>query len=77
MNKLFDEIYRLILSDDPSEKCQSTQALAAEFDCFSLEHDHSKHEILEPGYPPKLKLVAPRELKRRGIQHQELSLIHI
>ena len=71
MNKLFDEIYRLILSDDPSEKCQSTQALAAEFDCFSLEHDHSKHEILEPGYPPKLKLVAPRELKRRGIQHQE------
>jgi uncharacterized ferritin-like protein (DUF455 family) len=71
VNDLFKEVQRIILLGDASEKCQATHALAARLASFSLDHQSKAIEILEPGYPSSLQLVAPRELKRRGIQSQE------
>jgi len=71
MSELFQEIARIILIGNASEKCQATHALAANLVSFSLNHQTEAMEILEPGYPASLQLVAPRELKRRGIQGQE------
>lgn len=70
MANLFQEIHRIILIDDATEKCQATQALAKDFSSYALEHDAEILEIAQPGYPTQLQLVAPRELKRRGIQSQ-------
>lgn len=70
MSELFSEIRRIILLSDASEKCAATHALTQSRDNFSLSHADRVTEIATPGYPPNLQLVAPRELKRRGIQSQ-------
>ncbi len=71
MSDLFQEIARIILIGDASAKCQATHALAANLSNFTLNHHPQALEILQPGYPTRLQLVAPRELKRRGIQGQD------
>lgn len=71
MSELFHEISRIILIGDANEKCQATHALAANLGDFQRDHQAETVEILEPGYPSNLQLVAPRELKRRGIQSQD------
>jgi uncharacterized ferritin-like protein (DUF455 family) len=71
MNDFFEEVARIILVGDASEKCQATHSLAANLASFSLKHEAQAMEIPEPGYPSSLQLVAPRELKRRGIQSQD------
>ncbi|MEM7360807.1 MAG: ferritin-like domain-containing protein [Pseudomonadota bacterium] len=71
MTSLFDEIYRVILLTDASGKCASTLHLTEQFADFSIDQDSSVKEIPTPGYPPSLRLVPPRQLKRRGIKHQE------
>lgn len=74
MNKLVSELERIILLKDPSEKCLSTQALANDFESiFSAGNGQANTPPLDiplPGYPEGLRLVAPRELKRRGINAQ-------
>jgi len=71
MSDLFKELERVILINDASKKCRATHELASKLSEFSLDHQRKPQEILEPGYPVALQLVAPRELKRRGIQSQE------
>ena len=70
MSELFQEIHRIILIGDASEKCQATHLLNSALDEFAIDHKNKVLEIPTPGYPTKLKLVSPRELKRRGIQSQ-------
>ena len=72
--ELFSELKRIILLNDFDQKCQATQSIAALFcdqrDSFTLEHQRSVDAIPIPGYPKNLTLVAPRKLKRRGMQAQ-------
>lgn len=68
---LFSEIHRIILLGNPAEKCQATHKLRQCFQDYALCHDETAERIEQPGYPEALRLVAPRELKRRGIQSQE------
>jgi len=77
MTDIFKELHRIILCNDADEKCRATHELAASIFNHSniaqtaKESSHVAGEILVPGFPPALKLVAPRELKRRGIQSQD------
>lgn len=71
---LFSELHRIILLNDADEKCLSTQQLASAFvnqsPGISFDHKQFVHPIETPGLPRTLELVAPRQLKRRGIQAQ-------
>jgi len=68
---LFTELERIILIDDAALKCQATHEVFSQFENMDLDHNSPVNSIKQPGYPPQLELVAPRQLKRRGIQAQE------
>ncbi len=67
----FTELERIILIGDAALKRQATHALHSRFEKLEFDHNSPVNSIEEPGYPPQLELVAPRQLKRRGIQSQE------
>lgn len=70
---LFDELERVILLNDPLEKCHATHALHSQCNTdtpFNTDDNQTVKTIAQPGYPPALELVAPRQLKRRSIQSQ-------
>lgn len=68
---LFEELYRIILINDPNEKCAAVHKLSNCFqNSYSQNHDQPAIKITTPGLPNNLELVAPRELKRRGIKSQ-------
>ena len=69
----FSELKRIILIGDAVEKCTATHALYTQLNCqaVTFNHDTKVNSIPSPGYPVQLKLVAPRELKRRSIQSQD------
>ena len=74
MKEFFSELERILLLKDASQKCLATQTLAKNFEC-DVESFNTKQTALPiniplPGYPDGLRLVAPRELKRRGISTQ-------
>lgn len=69
--ELFEKLQHLILCRDINEKCTSTQQLAESLSTLSLNHQQKVIPIPTPGLPQNLKLVAPRQLKKRGIQNQE------
>lgn len=71
MNDLFEELYRIILISNASEKCEATQRLSTSFENYHLNHDTQAIKIPTPGFPENLELVAPRQLKRRGMQSQD------
>lgn len=71
MTDFFEEIHRIILCGDATEKCQATRELADNLETFTEQHESAVHEIPTPAYPTALQLVSPRDLKRRGIQSQE------
>lgn len=71
MSALFSEIYRVLLLGDLEEKCQATKSLKDNLSQFDLADDTPPVPIAKPGYPESLNFVAPRELKKRGIQSQE------
>ena len=69
----FAELKRIILLNSIQEKCQATQSLASRFKPnaeIQLNHHSNVEKIIEPGHPHHLEHVAPRQLKRRGIQSQ-------
>jgi uncharacterized ferritin-like protein (DUF455 family) len=75
MKEFFSELERILLLDDASQKCLATQTLAKNLEGY-FESSNPKSTTLPiniplPGYPDGLHLVAPRELKRRGISTQE------
>lgn len=67
---LFNELHRIILLGDATEKCQATHAVAKNLPEYGLNQEHIPSSIETPGFPPKLELVSPRNLKRRGMQSQ-------
>lgn len=71
MSSLFAEIYRVIQLQDIDQKCQATKSLRDNLSQFDLNNDTPARTIASPGYPTTLNFVAPRELKKRGIQSQE------
>jgi len=71
MHDVFAELKRIILLEDAQEKCAATHAIARNFDGAYLKHESNVEQIPKPGYPSTLELVAPRLLKRRGIQSQQ------
>lgn len=71
---------RVILLQDATQKCQAMRALAVDVKESSEAHKPNQRPetkypevqtITTPGYPTALKLVMPREVKRRGLQSQE------
>lgn len=71
MTDLFTEIQRVIRIQDATEKCEATHLLAGSLDQYQPVHEGHVASITAPGYPARLKLVAPRELKRRSIHSQQ------
>jgi len=71
LNCLFSEIEQILAGKDPTDKYKATRNLAKGFIEDHLEYRREPLATLKPGYPLKLQLVAPRELKRRGINTQE------
>jgi len=71
MQSLFDTLHQIILTQDATQKCASTQQLANDWASCAAVHDEPVVSIETPGYPPQLQMVAPKELKRRGIQSQQ------
>ena len=69
-DSLFIELERIIRLTSPVEKCAATHAVHQQLSSLSFDHSLPVNRIEQPGYPAELKLVAPRELKRRSIQSQ-------
>jgi uncharacterized ferritin-like protein (DUF455 family) len=72
MHEINRTLHTLIMETDPAVKCAGVQDLIYS-DCQLANvglDDSAPLEIDQPGYPPELTLVAPRELPRRGIQSQ-------
>ena len=67
----FGELHRIIMLGCAQEKCHATQQLNTNFSNYAFDHDSAVTDIPIPGYPANLNMVAPRELKRRGIKSQE------
>ena len=75
---LFDNLFRIITCCGVEEKCASTLALHVEFNGNTSQAGSKSTiatrttavEIPTPGLPARLQLVAPRQLKRRGVQNQ-------
>lgn len=67
---MFAEIERIILCRDATEKCARTHELVQNFSSVQSSGNTTVNEITLPGYPQNLKLVPPRDLKRRGISSQ-------
>ncbi len=75
---LFDSLFRIITCCGVEEKCASTLALHVEFNGNTRQAGSKSTiatrstavEIPTPGLPARLQLVAPRQLKRRGVQNQ-------
>ena len=80
MTKLYDQLYDALLINDVDEKCSSVRELYNRF-CnneLNLQWSQKAKTIITPGLPLNLKMVPPRQLKRRGIQSQtgRNSLMH-
>ena len=58
---LFTELERIILIDDAALKCQATHEVYAQFEGMDLDHNSPVNSIKQPGYPPQLELVAPKQ----------------
>lgn len=67
---LFTELHRIIALNNATAKCRATQQLYTQLDTYTRKHDSEVLAIALPGYPTRLQLVPPRELKRRSIQSQ-------
>jgi len=76
----FQLLEKLILTTDVDEKCLGITTLNAELGETTQSIDRFKHsspviEIAKPGLPEKLKLVAPKNLSKRGINSVEGRLV--
>lgn len=70
LNCLFSELEQIILCKDPSDKCKATRNVVKGFHKDHIEYKREPLEIPKPGYPMELRLVPPKELKRRGMGSQ-------
>lgn len=73
----FEQIHSAILLSDPKSKCAASDELLSATKASSLNTSSctSPVSIEVPGLPDNLKLVAPRELKKRSIQTLEGRLV--
>ena len=69
----FNELERIILLKDADKKCTATHNLFNQFkvENITLDHQQKVISIPTPGLPDNLQLVAPRKLKRRGMNTQQ------
>jgi len=69
----FNELERIILLSDADEKCDATLNLTRQFNNKNITFNNQRKPITipTPGLPKNLTLVAPRELKRRGMNSQQ------
>jgi uncharacterized ferritin-like protein (DUF455 family) len=74
---LFEQVYRVILLSEPDLKCAASSELLSITNASNLNTASSTPplSIETPGLPETLKLVAPRELKKRSIQTLEGRLV--
>lgn len=70
MSELFGELHRIITLSDASDKCEAATELNDSLPQWRTQHDSTVVSIESPGLPESLRLVAPRELKRRGVNSQ-------
>jgi uncharacterized ferritin-like protein (DUF455 family) len=72
-NNLFDELLRIILLPDPAEKCSATRNLQSSgaVNIIPQMPPGTPYTIAKAGLPGQLKLVPPRQLKKRSIQQQQ------
>ena len=72
LNNFFDKAFEAIMLGNATEKCRATQALLDDLRSGKMVYQHAMEplEISTPGFPDDLQLVAPRNLKRRGIARQ-------
>jgi len=70
---VFNLLHELILETDIERKCEQVHALHKHINTYDFSSGDTSdvQKIPTPGLPTSLELVAPRELKRRGIQAQE------
>ena len=70
---VFDLLYQIILEKNIELKCQQTHDLFDSIENYDFAPKDSEpaSKISKPGLPEQLNLVAPKMLKRRGIQSQE------
>lgn len=68
---LYPNIEAAILETTIQEKCQLASALHNNFDNYLVEPEHTPaKQITTPGMPDSINLVAPKSLKKRGMQSQ-------
>ncbi|GHA06443.1 hypothetical protein GCM10008090_15150 [Arenicella chitinivorans] len=67
------QLLNLILETDPKQKSEGVLALALSDEMLTQgsRDDTPARKIDQPGYPSALQLVAPKDLKRRGISTQQ------
>ncbi len=70
MSNFFERLLDAILESDPSAKCDKTQQLFVQPCLQEADHTAAVKSISTPGRPMELELVAPKHLKRRGMNSQ-------
>ena len=73
MSNIFELLHSLIIETEITKKCNGVKAL---FDTLDKQNDTYANadnikKIISAGLPKTVQLVAPRQVKRRGIQSQE------
>jgi uncharacterized ferritin-like protein (DUF455 family) len=67
----FNLAWQAIKESNPEQKCILIANLFKQLAVLEFSNNACLHACRLPGYPPTLKLVAPRELQRRGLQSQQ------
>ena len=73
MSNIFKLLHDLIIETEITKKCDGVQMLFDNLDKQNYVNGGTENvkKIISAGLPKKVKLVAPRQVKRRGIQSQE------
>ena len=71
MSGFFDRLLHAIECREVDEKCRLVMEIYQDGYSEHANHDGAIQIIDVPGFPERLKLVPPRELKRRGMATQE------
>ena len=68
--ELFGALELALQESDPIKKCEQTKQIYTCIASAELSSPSNIQPCRTPGYPSELVLVAPRQLKRRGLQSQ-------
>ena len=71
MSDLFGQLFHAIQCREVDAKCAAVTEIVNDYSAHTKDHTSEVKHIPIPGFPTNLELVAPRELKRRGMSTQE------